>query len=191
MNVIKIYLMEERSLSQNHSRIMSIVRFTPELAGSVGECYYKEFCRKNNWAFVSLEQIYKNGIKNNVIEFKLGFNRIPIQLPSDVIHEIKTISVPSNNSRLSPSFVYDYLACKIRNSDDLIRKASRNDLCWAEIKTGMSKLTRNQIKTLGKITLDFALFFIPDIIPVEGKKSNYVKIEWEKDTPQNWRMNID
>lgn len=166
----------------------SIVRIDSELAGDLGECYYKAFCDKHGWAFISLEQINKNGIKNGIIEFKKGFERIRVKIPDDIIPEIKTISRPYYISRSNPSYVYDFLACKIKKwkYSGSIYDGERRDLCWVEIKTGEGDLSDNQVRTLKRISLDFAVFWIPDIIPIEGYKSDYVKIEWERDTPDSW-----
>lgn len=48
---------------------------TPELMGTLGETYYKEYCAQRGWAYTSLEQIYKNKIQNDRLEFKFGFER--------------------------------------------------------------------------------------------------------------------
>ncbi len=53
----------------------SIVPLTRELAGDLGECYYKEFCTQHDWAYCSLEQIHNTGIKKGILEFKLGYVR--------------------------------------------------------------------------------------------------------------------
>ena len=44
--------------------IMPRIDLTPELFGSLGETYYKEYCVQKGWAYTSLEQIYKNLIHN-------------------------------------------------------------------------------------------------------------------------------
>jgi len=62
--------------------------------------------------------------------------------------------------------VYDFLACKAYDSEDPRRLdgMSVDDFRWAEVKTGNSVLSNNQIRTLRKITLPLAIFRIPNIL---------------------------
>ena len=39
------------------------IKNTPSLIGSLSEVYYKEYCEQHGWAYISLEQIHDNGIR--------------------------------------------------------------------------------------------------------------------------------
>jgi hypothetical protein len=90
---------------------MGFLDMTPELLGALGETYYKEYCAQHGWAYTSLEQIYKNPISKNKLEFKFGFERILVKIPSEIQKEITDIAKPSNKKEENPSFVYDFLSC--------------------------------------------------------------------------------
>jgi len=92
--------------------IMARIDLTPELFGSLGETYYKEYCAQNGWAYTSLEQIYKNSIHNDKLEFKFGFERILVKIPFPIQTEIIETAKPSNNQEVNPSFVFDFLHAK-------------------------------------------------------------------------------
>ena len=89
---------------------MGKLTVTPELRGSLGECYYKEYCAQKDWAYTSLEQIYKNGFRDGRLEFKFGFQRILVRIPEVLRSEIAMLAKPSNGDELNPSFVFDFLA---------------------------------------------------------------------------------
>jgi hypothetical protein len=92
------------------------IEVTPSLTGTLGEAYYKEACDQKGWAYISLESIHNDNSNqfkdHNILILKKGFHRIRIKIPEQCITEIKEISRPTNNSRESPSFVFDYLACR-------------------------------------------------------------------------------
>lgn len=162
-----------------------IKKIGTRLAGTLGEAYYKEFCARYGWAYISLEQIHEQGIKNGILKFKKGFDRVLVKLPEEIIPEITKVSKPSNESILSPSFVYDFLAVRIGpnwKEKDVLNIRDKKDFCWVEVKTGESDFSYNQMKTVKEITLDFAEFYIPriDVKPI------FVNITWNKDTPQVW-----
>jgi len=164
------------------------IRMTPRLAGALGELYYKEFCDQHGWAYLSLEQINKNKIQNGILEFKKGFERIPVKIPDEIKEEIERISKPYQISELNPSYVFDFLACNIGKwtKPESINVREKNDFCWVEVKTGEGGLSDNQVNTLKRITLDFALFYIEEI----NNRPNYIEIEWDKSSPQEWLEEI-
>ena len=120
------------------------IEITDSLIGSLSETYFKEFCDQTGWAFISLEEIHENKIKDNVLKFKKGFNRIPVRLPDIIIKEIEDISKPSNSSAQNPSYVYDFLICKTGQTpkDSAIIKINYKNFRWAEVKTGYSELSK-------------------------------------------------
>ncbi len=70
---------------------MTKIDITDRLSGSLSETYFKEYCDQQGWAYVSLEQINENKIKDNVIKFKKGFHRFFIQLPDDYYDEPRRV----------------------------------------------------------------------------------------------------
>ena len=158
---------------------MAKIRITPRLIGTLSEAYFKEFCDQHGWAYLSLEQIHENEIKNRILKFKKGFKRILVQLPEEIIKEVERISKPSNSSILNPTFVYDFLTCKADQTSkdgELLKVKNKKDFCWVEVKTGSRELTKNQIKTWKKIKIPLFRFRVPN--PVLS--SEEVDIYWDK-----------
>ena len=141
------------------------IDITDRLSGSLSETYFKEFCDQQGWAYISLEQIHENKINNDLLKFRKGFKRILIHLPQEIIREVEYVSKPSNSSILNPTFVYDFLLCKLdqtHNDSDIIKKKNFKDFRWAEIKTGYSNLTKRQISTLKKISIPLYRYRVPN-----------------------------
>ncbi len=157
---------------------MANLKITPELLGALGETYYKEYCAQHGWAYVSLEQIYKNPIQNDRLEFKFGFERILVKIPSDIQQEIINLAKPSNNKAENPSFVYDFLACKAYASKDPrnLDGVEAKDFRWIEVKTGMSDLSQNQIDMVGKIKIPLIRFRVANVIAPPKE----VNIYWDE-----------
>jgi len=155
---------------------MARIILSPELAGMLGECYYKDYCDKHGWAYISLEQIHKSEMKNGVIEFKKGMLRIPIKMPDEIKEEVARISKPSNSSILSPSYVFDFLACKIGNGAraEIFKPKSKDDFRWIEVKTGESELSPNQWRKLRQVTIPPVICVIPNVTD----RPRFVKTYW-------------
>lgn len=155
---------------------MGKVEITNELKGSLGECYYKEYCAQSEWAYTSLEQIYKNKFQDGRLEFKFGFERILIRIPLEIKAEIETLARPSNNNEVNPSFVYDFLACKAWESKDprIIDDVEADDFRWVEVKTGGSTLSSNQLETSKRIKIPLVICRIPNVTD----ESEEVDIYW-------------
>jgi len=136
---------------------------TEKLIGSLSEVYYKEYCDQNGWAYISLEQIHERGIKNGILKFRKGFDRVYVKIPKEIIPEIEEISKPANN-KYDPSYVYDFLACNVgkkKRFNYTLEYKKKYHFVWVEVKTGNSELTSNQIQTLKKISLRLFRFRIP------------------------------
>jgi len=135
--------------------VMARIDITPGLFGSLGETYYKEYCAQNGWAYTSLENIYKNSIHNDKLEFKFGFERILVKIPFQIQTEIIETAKPTNNQEVNPSFVFDFLACKAYASNDPrhLDDLRLEDFRWVEVKTGMSDLSPNQISMAKKVKI--------------------------------------
>ena len=139
-------------------------KITNKFKGSLGELYYKEFCDQTGWAYISLENIYEFMNPQWSFTFKKGFHRIPITIPEQFRDEIKLLTKPSNHSKTSPSFVFDFLTCKVGTYKDYSTIKPSTHFTWAEIKTGSSAFSSSQITTMSKISIPLAIFHIEDVL---------------------------
>lgn len=139
---------------------MGNLDMTARLVGSLGELYYKEYCEQfGGWAYVSLEQINKNGFREKSLEFKLGFQRFLIDIPDEIKNEIHEITQPHYIKDNNPSYVFDFLACKLYNGEENLSKINDkniDDFYWIEVKTFGGKVSRNQIDTAKKVRIPVA-----------------------------------
>ena len=134
---------------------------TNSLKGALGQTYYKELCSQRGWAYCSLEDLHERNLES--VLFKKGFDRLRVCIPKEIRSEVSRIATPSNDSRSNPSYVFDYLACKIANLD--YSQILHPDMfCWAEIKTGLGIFSENQYKTLSTIELQIAAFYVDDVL---------------------------
>lgn len=144
---------------------MAKIDITEKLSGSLSEVYFKEFCDQTGWAYISLEQIHERGIKNGILKFKKGFDRVYVKIPKEIIPEIEEISKPTSNSTTyDPYYVYDFLVCEVGNNKRFnytIETKKKDHFFWAEVKTGYSKLSSNQILTSKKKSLPLFRFRVP------------------------------
>ncbi|MBT4326723.1 MAG: hypothetical protein HOD60_07420 [Candidatus Nitrosopelagicus sp.] len=139
-------------------------RITNKLRGSLGEIYYKEFCDQEGWAYTSLENIYESMNHEWEFTFKKGFHRIKVPIPEKIREEVKMLIKPTNHSKTSPSFVFDFLACNVKKYREYSKVNSDMFFTWVESKTGNMIFSGSQIKTMSKIDLPLAIFHIEDIL---------------------------
>tara|TARA_Y100000996_G_C22308645_1_gene555253 strand:+ start:89 stop:649 length:561 start_codon:yes stop_codon:yes gene_type:complete len=139
-------------------------RITNKLRGSLGEIYYKEFCDQRGWAYTSLENIHQSMNTDWNFIFKKGFHRINIIIPQEIRDEITWMIKPTNNSSTSPSFVFDFLACKVGTYKEYSKVKSSPFFTWVESKTGSAVFSASQINAMSKITLQLAIFHVDDIL---------------------------
>jgi len=139
-------------------------RITNKLRGSLGEIYYKEYCDQKGWAYTSLENIYETMTPEWSFTFKKGFHRIKVTIPEDIRIEVKLLAKPTNNSFTSPSFVFDFLACKVGTHKNYSQVQPSDRFVWVECKTGNAIFTSNQVNTMSKITLPLAIFHTSDVL---------------------------
>jgi len=150
-------------------------KITNALKGSFGETYYKELCSQKGWAYCSLEVLHSCKDLDSVV-FKTGFERIRISIPNLIRPEVERISKPSNQTGHAPSFVFDYLACKIgQTNTSQIQHPGRDDFCWAEVKTGLGIFSDNQHRMLSEIRLPIAVFHIENVLA----KPQYIDMDWD------------
>jgi hypothetical protein len=171
------------------------IEMAPALKGALGELYYKEGCDQKGWAYISLENIY-NATKesiifkdSNVLVFKKGFHRINIKMMDGLVPEIKEMCRPTNGSSENPSFVFDYLACRVGQSSryDGVMLANPAELCWVEIKTGRRAFSENQVDALEKIKLKLAVFYIKDVLASPRK----IEMVWDIRSGEEWANELD
>lgn len=143
-------------------------RITNKLRGSLGEIYYKEFCDQAGWAYISLENIYEYMNSEWIFTFKKGFDRIKIEIPEKIREEVKMVIKPTNRSKTSPSFVFDFLACNVKKYREYSNVNSDVFFTWVENKTGHMVFSGSQIMTMSKIALPLAIFHIADVLAKPG-----------------------
>ena len=100
---------------------MAKINVDPQLIGSLAETYYKEYSdQQGGWAYTSLENI-SNKFEDDTLDFKIGFSRFKIKIPSEIVPEIKEISQATylDDDPTNPSFVFDFLSCKIPDGEEI------------------------------------------------------------------------
>lgn len=154
---------------------------TNALKGALGELYYKEGCDQKGWAYLSVENI-NNGSDNGVFVFKKGFHRIRVRIPKSLDPELEMVSHPTNDSLENPSFVFDFLACKVGTKQKYDGIIENPQLCWAEIKTGQGDFSKNQVDMLSQIRLPLAVFHIEDVLVSPEE----IEISWDIKSGKEW-----
>ena len=139
-------------------------RITNKLRGALGEIYYKEFCDQRGWAYSSLENIFETMNPHWIFTFKKGFHRIKVLIPQKIRDEVSWLIKPTNNSVSSPSFVFDFLACKVGTSKNYSKTMTGSSFAWVESKTGKGVFSSSQCNAMSKITLPLAIFHINDVL---------------------------
>lgn len=139
-------------------------RITNKLRGALGEIYYKEYCDQKGWAYTSLENLFETINDNWEFTFKKGFHRIKITIPEDIREEVKMLIKPTNDNLTSPSFVYDFLACKVGTHRDYSNVNTSDFFAWVECKTGQAFFSANQVNVMSKISLPLAIFHTDDVL---------------------------
>ncbi len=157
---------------------MTQIEITNELRGDLGELYFKHLCQQRDYAFIRLEDIQSSKSKR-VLEFKSGFDRIPVRLPFPALSEIKRVSEPTIVDG-NPAYVFDFLTCKLYFDDVLEAPNNKelDDFTWVEIKTGKSLLSRHQVEVARTCKMRFAIFRVQNVDASPWK----VEIDWEYDS---------
>ena len=160
---------------------MAKPRISNKLKGSLGEIYYKVYCEQTGWAYTSLEDIYNSMNSKWIFTFKQGFHRIQVSIPKEIRSEINMLVKPTNNSVHSPSFVFDFLACKVGRSKKYEGIKSSDFFTWVESKTGRGIFSASQINAMSKINLPLAIFHIDDVLEQPELIEMYSDIKSGKD----------
>jgi len=157
-------------------------RITNKLKGSLGEIYYKEYCDQKGWAYSRLENIYYNMNKDWIFTFKKGFHRIKVKIPEEIRTEVSWLAKPTNNSESSPSFVFDFLACKVGQTKNYSGIWSSPFFAWVENKTGAGIFSSSQADAMSKIRLPLAIFHIEDVL----EEPEFIEMECDIKSGQEW-----
>jgi len=157
-------------------------RITNALKGSLGEIYYKEFCDQRGWAYISLENIYESMNSDWIFTFKKGFHRIKVRIPQEIRSEITWLVKPSNDLEHRPSYVFDFLACRVGTHKNYSGIKKSDTFVLAEIKTGREIFSSNQIHKMSKIVLPLAIFHIEDIL----EPPEYIQMSWDVKPGKEW-----
>lgn len=153
---------------------MGVLRTNRKVQGDYGELLFEHFSLQNNYGYISLEEIYKTFTPNNKLFFKFGYERIEVTIPKEIAEEIRNICKPTNKKEEEPSFVYDYFTVSIRGGFDWdskrkvhyqSRPVSIKAFNWVEVKTGKSRLSKNQKEFVRECNLPVCVFRIPIEIP--------------------------
>jgi len=138
------------------------------LKGTLGELYYKAFCEQQGWAFTRLENIHASMNPDWIFTFKKGFHRIKIRIPKQFRNEIDWLAQPTNRTEHSPSFVFDFLACKVGKFRNYTGVKTGDFFSWVESKTGTGGFSTNQVNAMEKIKIPLAIFHIENVLAPPG-----------------------
>jgi len=145
-----------------------VALITPEISrsfkGTLGELYYKAFCEQQGWAFSRLENLHSSMNPEWIFTFKKGFHRIKVRIPKPFRNEIEWLIQPTNRSESNPSYVFDFLACKVGKSKNYSGVKTSDFFSWVENKTGPAWFSTNQINAMEKIKLPLAIFHIENVL---------------------------
>lgn len=143
---------------------MAKPKISNKLKGSLGEIYYKVYCEQTGWAYTSLEDLHNSMNSDWTFTFKQGFHRIKVSIPKEIRNEIEMLVKPTNESIHSPSFVFDFLACKVGRSKKYEGIHTSDFFAWVESKTGPGLFSASQYNAMSKINLPLAIFHIDDVL---------------------------
>lgn len=151
---------------------MAQVLKSPKLKGDFGELIFEHFSQKNEYAYISLEEIYNTLTPRNELVFRYGYKRILVRVPDELVEEIRLLCRPSNKKDLDPSFVFDYLTVSLKFSFKFIEgnyvmqpDLSTKAFNWVEIKAGKGVLSENQLKLKNKTKIPLRIFRILTHLP--------------------------
>jgi len=143
----------------------------------LGELYFQHLCEENRYAYIRLWEIYHTLTPKAVLEFKLGFDRVPVKIPAEILEELRTVCQPLDING-SPSYVFDFLTCRMPNEYYVDRSnlVPASSFHWVEVKTGKSQLSRHQQKIREQCGLQFDIFRVENV----DDSPHNVRIRWEE-----------
>ena len=119
--------------------------------------------------------------------FKKGFHRIKIKIPEKIRDEITELVKPTNLSQSSPSFVFDFLACKVGDSKNYFGVHTSDQFAWVESKTGSGIFSGSQVNAMSKIKLALAIFQINDVLEAPEN----IDMGWDIKSGRDWLKEIE
>jgi hypothetical protein len=155
---------------------MAGIRVTNQLRGDLGELYFKHLCQQRGYAYARLEEIYQRFSPKGIIVFKMGFDRIAVAIPEEVIDEIWRVCRPTLIGG-NPSFVFDFLTCSVGDGYDVsdINELPVSAFNWVEIKTGGGQLSMHQGKVARDCKIPVSVFRVKNV----DVNPHRVDIVWE------------
>lgn len=151
---------------------MTKLKVTQKIQGNFGELLFEHFCQKNNYAYISLEEIYNTLTPRNLLKLRFGDRRIPVRIPNNIVGEIREFSIPINQNEMKPNYVFDFLTVSLKFSflkenDKIKQQPFLTDKAfnWIEIKTGKAKLSKSQREYKEKSRIGLRLFRIKTSLP--------------------------
>lgn len=134
------------------------------LRGDLGELYFKHLCLQRGFAYIRLEDIYNTFTPADILEFKYGFDRVPIKIPQQVVSEVRRICKPLEFNG-SASFVFDFLTCRLpeKYSTEIVNIREKEDFHWVDVKSGSGSLSKRQQDVLETCRIKGAVFRISDV----------------------------
>ena len=121
-----------------------------------------------------------------IFTFKKGFHRINVRIPEKIRNEVSWLAEPTNNSKSSPSFVFDFLACKVGESKNYSGVKTGDFFSWVESKTGPGWFSTNQINAMSKIKIPLAIFHIDNVLAAPKE----IKMGFKVKSGKKWLENI-
>jgi hypothetical protein len=152
---------------------MGKLSVTKKLQGDFGELIFEHFSLQNNYAYITLEEIYLSFTPQKKLLFRFGNKRIPVKVPNDICDEVVHFCEPTNKNDIEPHYVFDFLTVSLnfsfKKTDDgkfiqepyLTKKAFN----WIEIKTGNAKLSKNQKLYKDQSIIGVQVFRIKNDLP--------------------------
>ena len=152
---------------KNGERKMIRPRITDSLKGSLGELYYKELCDQTGWAYISLENIHKSE-NYDILEFKKGFNRVQVRIPSQIKSEIQKIATET----------FEYFTRKNMEAfTSMFDNTTKKVQSLAEIKKAedFAKFCTDCAKEASEAAVAFSKEAINDSVSVSKKYSTVIE----------------
>jgi hypothetical protein len=164
------------------------LEITGSLKESLREVYYREGCAQQGWAYSPLQNVHDSltSLKSEgILVFEKGDHSVRVKIMQQIIPEIYEIGRSASPG--SPGFVFDYLACQVKNIPKSVIVANPEALCWVKLRSGRSIFTEEQVEALSKIKLPLALFQVRDVLA----SPRNVEIKWDIRSGGQWLDMLD
>lgn len=166
------------------------LEITGSLKKSLRELYFRESCHQRGWAYSDLQGIRGNfrALKSDSIAvFQRGGERVQVKIMKQLVQEIIEICQFENTGHGASNFIFDYLACNIKNTSGGIIVASPDALCWVTLRTGGIIFSDEQVEVLSKIKLSVAVFQVRDVLSPPSR----VETKWDIKPGSRWLDVLD